>query len=168
MLQLLGSAEAVGLGAGDEWNPWTLGPKPPGGHRALPREWSFQMCLVSQDAQPGQPRRAGKGSEVVPSLCSASEPRSDQTASAFQDLMAPSTQGQADTAPRNALGTGNVSTLKIKQQTTPRRRVGRCWFANFPEDMLMESCPLPSQGRALPGLSGISSLDGSPPEPFCS
>lgn len=66
-----------------------------------------------------------------------------------------STQGQADTAPRNALGTGNVSTLKIKQQTTPRKRVGRCWFANFPEDMLMESCPLPDQGKALPGLSGI-------------
>ena len=113
------------------------------------------MCLVSQDAQPGQPRRAGKGSEVVPSLYSASEPRSDQTASAFQDLMAPSPQGQADIAPRNSLGTGNVSTLKIKQQTTIRKRLGKCRFANFPEDTLMESCLPPGQGKALPGLSGI-------------
>lgn len=75
------------------------------------------MCLVSQDAQPGQPRRAGKGSEIVPSLCSASEPRSDQTASAFQDLMAPSTQRQADTAPPPQECPGDRKCIHFKKQT---------------------------------------------------
>lgn len=95
---LLDLAEAVDLAVGEESG--TQGSWAPNLQKAtVPslESGTSQVCLMSQETLLEQLRRARKGSEVVPH--SASELRSDQTVSASQDLTAPSTQGQADTAP---------------------------------------------------------------------
>ena len=95
---LLGLAEAVDLAVGEESG--TQGSWAPNLQKAtVPSLESVtsQVCLMSQETPLEQLWRARKGSEVVPH--SAPELRSDQTVSASQDLTAPSTQGQANTAP---------------------------------------------------------------------
>ena len=110
--------------------------------------------------------RARKDSEVVPH--SASELRPDQTVSASQDLTAPSTQGQADTAPWEFTGDRKCVHFTNQRANNSKEMVGErlvCSFSRICADGILSFCR--SRESPSPALRH-SSLDGNPQTPCVS